>query len=255
MRGHRYTSTSAVFGAITVFIGYLMWLQMHRYAQLGAYAFDLGIFQQAVWLMSQGKTPFVTVRGMNILGDHFTPILYLIAVPYRFWSHPFWLFLAQTVALAAGAIPLYRLTLRRTQKEWVAAIIAIGYLLHPALFTMLLFDFHPVLLSVPFVLWAMDAADEGRPKIFAIASVFALACKEEIALSVASLSAYAAIVLKRRWAWWGVVGSVAWAFAVLKIMPSLTGVEHSAYLALYSRWGTTPLGLSLIHISEPTRPY
>ncbi len=242
----------AVTGTATfAFIAYFLWLQIRRYEQLGAYAFDLGIFQQAVWLMAHGKTPFVTVRGMNILGDHFTPILYLIAVPYRFWSHPFWLFLAQTVALAAGAIPLYRLTLRRTQKEWVAAIIAIGYLLHPALFTMLLFDFHPVLLSVPFVLWAMDAADEGRPKIFAIASVFALACKEEIALSVASLSAYAAIVLKRRWAWWGVVGSVAWAFAVLKIMPSLTGVEHSAYLALYSRWGTTPLGILWGILSRP----
>ncbi len=79
MRGHRYTAIGVILSAITVFIGYLMWLQLRRYAQLGAYAFDLDIFQQAVWLMAQGKIPFVTVRGMNILGDHFTPILYLIA--------------------------------------------------------------------------------------------------------------------------------------------------------------------------------
>jgi len=234
-----------------VFTFYLLWLQLRRYACLGAYAFDLGIFQQAVWLMAHGKTPFVTVRGMNILGDHFTPVLYIVAIPYRFWEHPFWLFLAQTLALALGAIPLYRLTLRRTQRGWVAALVAIGYLLHPALFSMPLFDFHPVLLSVPFVLWAMDAADEGRPVPFALASVLAVMCKEEVALSVASLSAYAAIVRKHRWAWWGVVGSVAWALAVLRIMPSLTGVEHSAYLALYSRWGTTPLGIVLGILSRP----
>ncbi|MCS7186890.1 MAG: DUF2079 domain-containing protein [Armatimonadota bacterium] len=237
--------------AIFAFTAYFLWLQMRRYEQLGAYAFDLGIFQQGVWLIAQGKAPFVTVRGMNILGDHFTPILYIIAVPYRFWSHPFWLFLAQTVALAIGSIPLYRLTLRRTQKEWVAALVAIGYLLHPALFSMLLFDFHPVLLSVPFVLWAMDAADEGRPIPFAIASLLAMSCKEEVALSIASLSAYAAVVRKQKWAWWGVVGSVAWAFAVLRIMPSLTGVEHSAYLALYSRWGTTPLGIVFGILTRP----
>jgi uncharacterized membrane protein len=155
-----------------VFAVYLLWLQIRRYEQLGAYAFDLGIFQQAVWLMAHGETPFVTVRGMNILGDHFTPILYLIAIPYRIWAHPFWLFLAQTFALAAGALPLYRMALRHTQKDWLAAVIAIGYLLHPALFTMLLFDFHPVLLSIPFVLWAMDAADEGRPKGFCSCSDF-----------------------------------------------------------------------------------
>jgi len=226
-----------------MFVLYFLWLQIRRYEQLGAYAFDLGIFQQAVWLMAHMETPFVTVRGMNILGDHFTPILYLVAIPYRFWAHPFWLFLAQTVALAAGALPLYRLALRHIQKDWLAAIIAIGYLLHPALFTMLLFDFHPVLLSIPFVLWAMDAADEGRPKVFAIAAIFALACKEEVSLVILMLSAYAAIVRKQKWAWWGVVGSVCWIAVVLKLMPFLAGVEHSAYLALYSRWGETPLGI------------
>ncbi|MEJ7614029.1 MAG: DUF2079 domain-containing protein [Candidatus Fervidibacter sacchari] len=226
-----------------MFVLYFLWLQISRYEQLGAYAFDLGIFQQAVWLMAHGEAPFVTVRGMNILGDHFTPILYLVAIPYRFWAHPFWLFLAQTVALAAGALPLYRLALRHIQKDWLAAIIAIGYLLHPALFTMLLFDFHPVLLSIPFVLWAMDAADEGRPKVFAIAAIFALACKEEVSLVFLMLSAYAAIVRKQKWAWWGIVGSVCWIAIVLKLMPFLAGVEHSAYLALYSRWGETPLGI------------
>ncbi|WKU15539.1 DUF2079 domain-containing protein [Fervidibacter sacchari] len=226
-----------------MFVLYFLWLQIRRYEQLGAYAFDLGIFQQAVWLMAHGEAPFVTVRGMNILSDHFTPILYLVAIPYRFWAHPFWLFLAQTVALAAGALPLYRLALRHIQKDWLAAIIAIGYLLHPALFTMLLFDFHPVLLSIPFVLWAMDAADEGRPKVFAIAAIFALACKEEVSLVFLMLSAYAAIVRKQKWAWWGIVGSVCWIAIVLKLMPFLAGVEHSAYLALYSRWGETPLGI------------
>ena len=58
---------------VGVFVVYFLHLQLRRVAQLGAYAFDLGIFQQAVWLMAQGKAPFVTVRGMNILGDHFTP--------------------------------------------------------------------------------------------------------------------------------------------------------------------------------------
>jgi uncharacterized membrane protein len=247
----RWISIAALSVACGVFVAYFLWLQLRRYEQLGAYAFDLGIFQQAVWLMAHGETPFVTVRGMNILGDHFTPILYLLAIPYRFWAHPFWLFLAQTVALAAGVLPLYRMALRHTGKEWAATAIAIGYLLHPALFTMLLFDFHPVLLSVPFVLWAMEAADGGRPVQFAIASVFAMSCKQEVALAIASLGAYMAFIRKKRWAWWGVAGSIFWMAVVLKLMPLLSGAERSAYLAFYSRWGETPLGILWGILSRP----
>lgn len=195
--------------------------------------------------MSQGKTPFVTVRGMNILGDHFSPILYLLAIPYRFWAHPFWLFFAQTIALASGAFPLYRITLRHSRKELIAVLAAIGYLLHPALFTMLMFDFHPVLLSVPFLLWAMDALDANQPVRFAIASFDAVLCKEEVAIGVFCLSAYGALVRHFRWAWWGLVGSVVWVWIVLKLMAHLAGVEKSAYLVFYARWGNSPLEILL----------
>jgi len=50
--------------------------------------FDLGIFDQAVWLISQGKTPFVTARGIHILGDHFSVILYLLAPIYALVPSP-----------------------------------------------------------------------------------------------------------------------------------------------------------------------
>ncbi len=222
-----------------VFCIYFMVLQMRRFACLGAYAFDLGIFQQAVWLIAQGEIPFVTVRGMHILGDHFTPVLYLFTPLYRLWAHPFWLFLGQTVALAAGAFPLYRLALQETVKPWVAGLIVIGYFLHPALFTMLLFDFHPVLLSMPFVLWAMYAIDRGLPIPFFVATFGGVLCKQEIAFVLASLSAYGAIIKRHRWAWLGCLANLAWFWASMKLMAFLSGVERSAYLSLYSHWGET----------------
>ncbi|GBC98324.1 hypothetical protein HRbin17_00826 [bacterium HR17] len=217
----------------------LLILQILRFNRLGASAFDLGIFQQAVWLMSQGKTPFVTVRGMHILGDHFTPILYLLAVPYRFWAHPFWLFLAQTIALAAGAFPLYRLTMRTTQHEWAAVLVVIGYLLHPALFTMLLFDFHPVLLSVPFVLWAMDAIESGRVVHFIVGACCAALCRQDVAIPLAGISMYGIFVRKRHWAWGGLIFSFVWFSITMKIMTYLSNTEQSAYLSLYDQWGKT----------------
>lgn len=226
---------------VGVFVIYFLSLQLRRVAQLGAYAFDLGIFQQAVWLMAQGKEPFVTVRGMNILSDHFTPILFVFVPFYYLWAHPFWLLLGQTLAVALGAFPVYRMAKRHCPYPiWVAPCLALGYLLHPALFTMLLFDFHPVILAVPFLLWATDAADEGRPMPFAVASLLALMCKEEIALNIAGLSLYAFLVRRHRWGLFGVIGSFLWFFGALQIMKALSGVERSAYFAFYAQWGETP---------------
>jgi len=75
-------------------------------------AFDLGIFQQGVWLLANGYTPFVTVRGWHLFADHFSPILFAFVPLYKIWAHPFWLFFGQTLALALGVIPLYRLAIR-----------------------------------------------------------------------------------------------------------------------------------------------
>jgi uncharacterized membrane protein len=143
---------------VAVFVLVVLWgfallvISLRRFNLFGAQAFDLGIFQQGIWLLANGFYPFVTIRGWHIFADHFSPILFAFVPFYKFFPHPFWLFLGQTVALALGVIPLYRIALRHTQNELTATFIAIGYLLHPAIMTMLFFDFHPVLLSIPFVL-------------------------------------------------------------------------------------------------------
>jgi hypothetical protein len=54
-----------------------------RHESFHSTAFDLAIFDQAVYLISQGQTPFVTVRNLHILGDHAALILYPIALLYR----------------------------------------------------------------------------------------------------------------------------------------------------------------------------
>lgn len=230
-----------------------MALQLYRFICLGASAFDLGIFQQAVWLLSQGEKPFVTLRGMNIFADHFTPILYLFAPFYRLWAHPFWLFLGQTLAIATGAMPLYRLSLEETRKPWIATLIVLGYLFHPAAFTMLLFDFHPVLLSIPFVLWAMYAVEKGLPRLFFIAVCGGVLCKEEIPLILASLSAYGAIVKRHRWAWLGLLINLACLWGSMKLIALLGGVDRSAYFALYSQWGQTPTEILWNILTHPVK--
>ena len=163
----------------------------------------------------------------------------------------FWLFLAQTIALALGTIPVYRLALRRTGNERYALLLALAYLLHPAACTMLFFDFHPVLLSIPFILWAIDALDEGRLIPFALASFFALLCREDVAVSVFCLSLYALLARRKVWSGAMVVVSALWFLLATKAMAFLSGEERTAYLSLYSRWGNTPLQIVLGILTHP----
>jgi uncharacterized membrane protein len=236
---------------IVVWAFVMLLISLRRFNLFGAQAFDLGIFQQGVWLLANGFYPFVTIRGWHIFADHFSPILFVFVPFYKFFPHPFWLFFGQTVALALGVVPLYRLALRHTQNELTATVIAIGYLLHPAIMTMLFFDFHPVLLAIPFVLWAIDALDENRPLPFFTACFLALLCREDAAVSVACLGLYGFLVRKRWWSGAMVLFSVFWFVFATKMMAVLSGEEKTAYLSLYSKWGETPLQIIFGILANP----
>ena len=47
--------------------------------------YDIGIFDQAMWLISHFREPFVTVRVINIFGDHANFALIILAPFYRLW--------------------------------------------------------------------------------------------------------------------------------------------------------------------------
>jgi len=53
---------------------------------LGTSAYDFGLYDQGIWLMSRGHSPFVTLMGRNLFGDHSSFILVLLIPLY--WIHP-----------------------------------------------------------------------------------------------------------------------------------------------------------------------
>ena len=52
-------------------------LVLLRHYSFETHAHDLAIFDQAVWHYSRWEAPFSSIKGFNVLGDHFTPILSL----------------------------------------------------------------------------------------------------------------------------------------------------------------------------------
>src|SRR3954449_4605326 len=75
-----------------------------RQQRFATFSFDLGIYDQAVWLLSRFHDPFVTVRGLEFFGHHVNPIVLLFVPFYWLGAGPLFLLSVQVVVQASGAI-------------------------------------------------------------------------------------------------------------------------------------------------------
>ena len=104
---------------------------------LGTSAFDFGLYDQGIWLLSRGHSPFVTLMGRNMFGDHSSFILLLLVPLYWVFSTTSLLFIVQSVVVAVGALPVYWFSRQRLRSEPLAAVMSAVYLLHQHIVSLL----------------------------------------------------------------------------------------------------------------------
>src|SRR5262249_60692512 len=111
-----------------------------------------------------GAGPYVSLPEMHAWGDHLSPIMYLF-VP-AFWVAPGApvLLVAQSVALALGAVAVFGLARARLRDERPAAAFALLYVANPTLHGINVRDFHAAALAIPLLLAALWAVEAGRPR-------------------------------------------------------------------------------------------
>jgi uncharacterized membrane protein len=199
-------------------------LSVQVYDGYASPGYDMGVFDQGVWLLSRFHAPFVTVMGRDLFGDH-TSFILLLAVPlYWVWPHAQTLLLLQTLLLAGAAVPIYLMARRRVQGVWMPTALAGAYLLNPALQWGNLEQFHPDSFLAPLAALAVFAAIEWKPRLLVVAVVAALLVKEDAAALVVPLGLWVLARRDRRLGLAIVAGAVAWtAFAFLVVIRSLLG--------------------------------
>lgn len=153
-----------------------------RHDRFGTFDHDLGIWDQAVWLLAHGHS-LITVRGLDVFGFHASPALYLLVPFYWLGAGPHFLNTVMVVVLALGAIPMFRAARHHLGNEWYALVLAIAFLVNYAGQWMLHETFHPEVVAVTPLLFAYLAAIEGRWRAFALWLLLAISWKEDIALA------------------------------------------------------------------------
>lgn len=158
-----------------------------RHLLLQSNALDLGYFDQAIYLISQGITPIVSFRPYHVLGDHAAWILYVIAGVYRIYPSVYWLFAIQSAAFAIAAIPVWHLAKQAGLDRSKSSAIVLAYLLYPLVFNLNLFDFRPEVIALPLFFTAIWAARAKRISWFTLCVVLILGCRASLALSIAAM--------------------------------------------------------------------
>lgn len=173
-------------------------MSLDRFDAFQAPGFDLGIFDQGIWLLSRFEEPFVTIMGLNLFGDHASYILLGLVPLYWVWPAAQVLLIVQTLALCLGAAPVFLLARRALRSSWLALLPAIGFLLTPALGWLNLENFHPDSFEVPLVLFALYFMTVHRWRAYMMMVLLLLTVKEDAPLLVVPLGIYVALRHDRR---------------------------------------------------------
>ena len=192
---------------------------------LGTSAYDFALYDQGLWLISRGDTPFVTLMGRNLFGDHSSFILLLLVPFYWVISSTSLLFVVQSIAIALGALPVYSFSKSCMRSEGLGALMAVLYLVHPAIGWTNLENFHPDSMLGVLVATAIWAAHSKRWRWYWAAVALALLVKEDVALVLVPLGVWVAVYQHRRFGLITLLVSLAtMSVMFLVVMRGLTGV-------------------------------
>lgn len=232
-------------------------LSLARHRAYATGRFDLGNMVQAVWNTAHGRileSTEVSGAQFSRLGAHVDPALALFAPLALVWPGADPLLIAQAAIVATGALPAFWLGRRFLGDERLALAAAAAWLLYPPLQFAVLFDFHPVTLAAPLLLFAIWAAAEGRVPLLALFGLLAIATQEQVGLAVAGIALWMAWrhPARRRAGASIAAAAVAWvAVAVAVVIPHFAVEGGNPHVRRYGALGDGPSDILTTALTRP----
>jgi uncharacterized membrane protein len=239
---HRPASWTPWLIAGFVFALYVV-VSLFRYLQFNPASWDLGIFTEQVKQYAHLHAPVADIRGagFNLLGDHFSPIVALVAPFFAIAPSPITLLVAQAGLTAVSVLPVTWVAAEKLGQRAGAAIGA-AYGLSWGLQQMIDFDFHEIAFALPLLAFSLAGLIRGRYRnavLWALPLVFV---KEDQGFTVAALgvvmivislwrddsrqSVRGALIGGQFLVAWGIAWSV---LAIAVIIPHFNPAHHYLY--------------------------
>ncbi|WP_079027395.1 DUF2079 domain-containing protein [Streptomyces rimosus] len=246
-------------------------LGFQSWTALRVTGFDLGIFDQAIRSYAHFELPRSPIKnvhhefppGFSLLGDHFSPVLALLAPLYWVWDDPRMLIIAQAGLFALG-VPVVRNIARRCfadatpsvaqrAADGAALVYALGWPLLNASYT----GFHEVAFAVPLTLLMLERAMAHRYGFAALWAALLCMVKEDMGLVTGLFGLVVAIRAHRSGHRTGravgiavmVAGPLVSAVVIAWFLPVMG--SPAGYYWSYDRLGADPGGALQHILTEP----
>ncbi|HEV2035653.1 MAG TPA: DUF2079 domain-containing protein [Candidatus Dormibacteraeota bacterium] len=235
-------------------------LSVLRHESYHSRGLDIGLFDQVFWNTIQGRPLESTIsQGLpvphSMLGDHFSPIFFLLVPFYFAFPHPETLLVLQTLAFALGAWPMYLLAKLKLPAGYSLVWVGAYFLLLPVAFINLS-DFHEVAFSVAPLGFALYFLERGNRGWFLISLLITFMVKEEMPLIAAGFGVYA-LLGKRDWKLGlGVIAGslVAFAAMIQVLIPYFGQGRSYGYIqARYAEVGGSSGKILITLLTNPLR--
>jgi uncharacterized membrane protein len=207
-------------------------ISVFRYLRRDPTSWDLGIFTEYVKQYAHLKAPIVNIKapGFDLLGDHFHPIVALIAPFFRLFPTSVTLLVAQALLAGLSVLPVSQLG-RELLGNAAGRSIAAAYGLSWGLQQMANYDFHEIAFAVPLLAFSLSAMVRGRTRAAVLWALPLVFVKEDQGFTLLAIGLILAFAYRRHGAGvllagWGLFWSL---LAILVIIPHFNPAHTYQY--------------------------
>ncbi len=238
------------FLAVLLFLGFgSLSLARYRSLQLGE---EFAAWMQGVWLVGEGREPFVTLTERDLFDGQFSLIMWPIAQLATLLPTGPLLLILQALALSLGVVPLWRIA--RSVLELgveTALVLGLAYGFQPQLHNLNLSEFHPEALAVPALLWAYLFSQHKQWVRFAIAIAFVLSTRSDLGLVVVGVGALLAVEGRTRAGRVTAAGGALWAALALGVFSSDLAGGEFLHGDAFASYGDGPVSILWGMLTNP----
>lgn len=210
-----------------------MLVSLNRFWQYEVSMVDFGQYDQALWHISRFQEPITyhfLYGKINVLGDHVTPSVFLLAPLYWITNRSEIILIAQAFIVALSGFFLYDLSKHALKHRFLSLSILLCYFLFVGLQNAVITEFHELtVMTLPLMLTFWSIMKNKKITYF-IALIIMLGCKE-VTFILGVAIGIALFFLKKEWrkqSVWTIGISLLWGILAFKVI--IPYFNHGQYL-------------------------
>ena len=252
---HKKTFTDKKLYLLATSVSILFWsLSAFRHFLLQSNGYDLGLFDQWIWLASRDLPPYSSMSGLHILADHGAWLLYLPVFFYKIFPSIHWLFLSQSIALSFTIIPLSKLCRELNLSEKKIWLITILWLLQPVVFNVNLFDFHPEVWIMPIVVYSYLASYKSEYFRWMTLNFVILGARDGLVLLILGMGIEQFLRKRYLWSLSAITLGSFWLYFLNNILYPSLNLNEEGIVAVgnhFTQLGNSPQEIILNFFTKP----